>query len=63
MNLLRSFHLRVSNESRAYDILPDGRFVGFINGSGDADARAAGGYQLHVVLNWFEELKHVRFIQ
>jgi hypothetical protein len=55
--------LRVSNENRAYDILPDGRFVGFINGSGDADARAAGGYQLHVVLNWFEELKRVRFIQ
>jgi len=54
---------RVSNENRAFDILPDGRFIGFVNGSGDAEARSTGGLQLRVVVNWFEELKRVRFTQ
>ena len=48
---------RLSNEARAHDILPDGRFVGFV-GSMDTDASdAASSGQMHVVLNWFEELK------
>ncbi len=43
---------------RNYDVMPDGaRFVG-ITAAGDEDqSEAATGRQLHVVLNWFEELK------
>jgi tRNA A-37 threonylcarbamoyl transferase component Bud32 len=37
---------------RPYDMLPDGRFIGV----GVADP-GPGGPQIHVVLNWFEELK------
>ena len=44
---------RTSNEPRAFDILPDGRFIGLI-GSG-SDSLAA--IELRLVLNWFEELK------
>jgi Tol biopolymer transport system component len=44
---------RTSNEPRAFDILPDGRFIGLI-GSG-SDTLAA--IELRLVLNWFEELK------
>ena len=46
---------RLSIERRAFDVLPDGRFVGV------ADAASAEGGQgtseVRVVLNWFEELK------
>jgi hypothetical protein len=44
---------RTSNEPRAFDILPDGRFVGLI-GSG-TDSLAA--IELRLVQNWFDELK------
>ena len=48
---------RLSNEARAHDILPDGRFVGFV-GATDTDASSAlQAGQMRVVLNWFEELK------
>jgi serine/threonine-protein kinase len=48
---------RLSNEARAHDILPDGRFVGFV-GATDTDAPdALQAGQMRVVLNWFEELK------
>jgi serine/threonine protein kinase len=47
----------LSNQARAYDILPDGRFVGLV-GATDTDASdAAFSGQMRVVLNWFEELK------
>ena len=43
---------------RNYDVMPDAaRFVG-LTAAGDEDqSEAATGRQLHVVLNWFEELK------
>jgi Tol biopolymer transport system component len=48
---------RLSNEARAYDILPDGRFVGFVGATDTDSAEALSSGQLRVVLNWFEELK------
>jgi len=44
-------------QPRAYDVLPDGRFVGFIDASEPEGSPASGAYEIRVVLNWFEELK------
>ena len=41
-------------QPRAYDVLPDGRFVGLIDAS-EADGNETA--EIRVVLNWFEELK------
>ncbi len=42
---------------RNFDIMPDGaRFIGFTP-AGDDQSQANSGRQMHVVLNWFEELK------
>jgi len=41
---------------RPYDVTPDGRFVGIGTGA-QAGAGSTGPAQLHVVINWFEELK------
>jgi eukaryotic-like serine/threonine-protein kinase len=42
---------------RNFDIMPDGaRFLG-VTPSGDDQSQATSGRELHVVLNWFEELK------
>jgi Tol biopolymer transport system component len=46
---------RLSGEMRAYDIMPDGRFVGLVAPS-DSESSPVG-IQFRVVLNWFEELK------
>ena len=43
---------RVASEPRAWDILPDGRFIGIASTTDDA-VRGS----MRVVLNWFEELK------
>jgi serine/threonine protein kinase len=48
---------RLSNETRAYDILPDGRFIGLTSVLGTPNPQSSQGFQLRVVLNWFEELK------
>jgi Tol biopolymer transport system component len=45
---------RLVSEPRAYDILPDGRFIGLIDAS---EPRENGASEIRVVLNWFEELK------
>jgi Tol biopolymer transport system component/tRNA A-37 threonylcarbamoyl transferase component Bud32 len=47
---------RLSNEPRAYDVLPDGRFIGLTSVPG-TNPQSSQGFQLRVVLNWFEELK------
>jgi len=47
---------RTSGLRRAFDVLPDGKFVGPIPadlGNGEA----IGESEIRVVLNWFEELK------
>jgi serine/threonine-protein kinase len=49
---------RVSTQTRAYDILPDGRFVGLIPASQPESSDASrSSVEMRVVLNWFEELK------
>ena len=46
---------RVAREPRAWDILPDGRFIGITAG---AEERTRSSLpEMRVVLNWFEELK------
>ena len=50
---------RISGETRAYDILPDGRFVGVVEVP-DADGSLRNAVrEIRVVLNWFEELKRL----
>ncbi|MEO8370164.1 MAG: hypothetical protein ABI806_13265, partial [Candidatus Solibacter sp.] len=45
---------RLNSEPRAYDILPDGRYIGLIDA---AEPRENAAFEIRVVLNWFEELK------
>ena len=44
-----------SSEVRDYDILPDGRFIGFV--AGQDTSGNAGEPEIRLVLNWFEELR------
>ena len=46
---------RPSGLPRAFDILPDGRFVGFASASESQTSGSPNQYR--IVLNWFEELK------
>jgi eukaryotic-like serine/threonine-protein kinase len=48
---------RISSETRAWDILPDGRFVGVVPASEPDASAATVAPQFRVVLNWFTELK------
>ena len=45
-------------ERRAFDITPDGKFVGLIQ-AGQTESGAPIAPQIQVVLNWFEELKRL----
>ena len=47
----------LSSEPRAFDILPDDRFVGILPASERDSPESATPTQIRVVLNWFEELK------
>jgi serine/threonine-protein kinase len=47
---------RIGTQPRAYDVLPGNKFVGLISGSVDKPV-ATSAPSIHVVLNWFEELK------
>ena len=49
---------RLSITTRAFDVLPGGRFVGPVGD--DASGRAGiGNTQMRIILNWFEELKRI----
>jgi eukaryotic-like serine/threonine-protein kinase len=48
---------RISNETRAYDILPDGRFVGLVEPNESATETGPKSAEMRVVLNWFTELQ------
>ena len=48
----------LSGSRRAYDVLPDGRFIGVVV-PGDALSTAGPANQIRVVLNWHEELKRL----
>ena len=47
---------RLSTDVRAFDMMPDGRFVGFIYTSGSMSSNVFAP-QIRVVLNWFSELQ------
>jgi hypothetical protein len=47
----------INTQARAYDVLPDGRFVGLIDASEPEGSPANSASEIRVVLNWFEELK------
>jgi eukaryotic-like serine/threonine-protein kinase len=49
---------RVASMTRAYDLLKDGGFVGIVDGR-DANGVGTGRNDLHLVLNWFEELRQL----
>jgi hypothetical protein len=48
---------RISTETRAFDILPDGSFIGLVSPSESDSAGSISVPQIRVVLNWFDELK------
>ena len=54
----RPFQTGPRTERRAFDITPDGKFVGLIQ-AGPTESGAPIAPQLRVVLNWFEELKRL----
>ena len=49
----------LSNAPKAYDILPDGRFVSVVPESELADSARAPRREIIVVQNWFEELRRL----
>jgi hypothetical protein len=48
-----------SNDPRAYDVLPDGRFISLSPTYGDGSATPPLSGEIRVVVNWFEELKRL----
>lgn len=46
---------RPASQPRAWDILPDGRFIGIVSGTEDETHGSTS--EIRLVLNWFEELK------
>ena len=50
---------RINSQSRAYDTMPDGRFVGVIDATEQDDSRGGTETAVRVVLNWTEELKRL----
>ena len=47
----------LSNQGRAHDITPDGRFIGLVRPTDMDASEAPSTGQMRIVLNWFEELK------
>jgi hypothetical protein len=47
----------LNTPARAYDVLPDGRFVGLIDASEPDGSLTNATSEIRVVLNWFEELR------
>jgi hypothetical protein len=45
---------RLAGQTRAFDVLPDGRFIGL--GVGATESREP---QVRIVVNWFEELERL----
>ena len=46
---------RIGGQTRAFDIMPDGRFIGVFNATDDQSGSSRT--EIRVVLNGFEELK------
>ena len=49
---------RASGLTRAFDMLPDGRFIGLVSGSEDGPG-TADSREIRVVINWFDQLKRL----
>ncbi|MEO6212369.1 MAG: protein kinase [Vicinamibacterales bacterium] len=54
--MARAFQGAPPMEQRSYDMAPDGRILGIV-GPGQSNSSGQSTQQIHVVLNWFEELK------
>jgi serine/threonine-protein kinase len=60
---------RLSPGTRAFDVLPDGRFVGLVSGGVNSQTgvgavgAAIGNTEMRITLNWFEELKRLMPVQ
>ena len=50
---------RLSGATRAFDVLPEGTFVGPVAGLDDDIPGPAAAPEVHLVFNWFEELKRL----
>ncbi len=50
---------RLSGATRAFDVLPDGRFVGLISGSASEADDFALTPQVRLIVNWAEELERL----
>ena len=51
---------RSSALTRSFDILPNGRFIGFVPAVDENESSgAASAQEIRVVLNWFDELKRL----
>jgi Tol biopolymer transport system component len=53
----RPFQTGPPTARRAFDITPDGRFIGLISQGGYTESGAPIAPHIQVVLNWFEELR------
>ena len=53
----RGFGLADPGSPRPYDVMPDGRFLGVGFAFAGRTQGSPGAAQIHVVLNWFEDLK------
>ena len=46
---------RLSTRTRAFDVLPDGRFTGLVSGA----VTLTPNSEMRIVLNWFQDLKRL----
>jgi hypothetical protein len=56
VSLPRPFRVSPTRKPRAYDVLPDGRFIVVISPS-QSGSESLGPPQVNVVLNWFADLR------
>ena len=50
---------RINSQRRAYDILPDGQFIGLVEASERDGSPVLASREIRVVLNWFQELQRL----
>jgi Tol biopolymer transport system component len=50
---------RASGLTRAFDVLPNGRFIGLVPAADESESTAASTQEIRVVLNWSDELKRL----
>jgi hypothetical protein len=50
---------RSSGLTRAFDMLPNGRFIGLVPAVDENESSAGPSQELRVILNWHDELKRI----